>query len=66
MPTKKKKTPAKKKPAPKRLSNDEYHLLTLIAATERAITPQGTSIDDLFTQQLSRLQRELEALRAKQ
>jgi hypothetical protein len=62
---KKKKAP-RKKPAEKPTtptSRDEAWLEKLIALSEKQVTNQGTSIDELFTQQANRLRKELEELR---
>lgn len=45
--------------------NEEEHLERLLESTKRAITGSGDSIDELFTQQYARIEKELEALRNK-
>lgn len=45
--------------------NDEEHLMGLIAASRRAITGSGDSLDQLFEQQAVRIEKQLEALRNK-
>ncbi len=61
---KKKLKKTKKPPARVKIAEEEY-LERLIAATERAITSQGGSIDEFFSQQDSRLKKELQELRKK-
>ena len=60
---------AKKKPtktkSKRRMSPDEVHLLKLIEVSEKQITNQGLSLDELFTQQANRLKKELADLRKK-
>lgn len=65
---------AAKKKADKKMSfverfkipkNDIEHLEGLIAASRRAITGSGDSLDDLFEQQAVRIEKQLEALRKK-
>lgn len=58
----KKKKPANKKVRRHTISEEEY-LGTLIKFSKRAITKQGSSIDEFFTQQAERLERKLEELR---
>lgn len=63
-----KKKPLKKKPARKSApvkSDQELWLEKLIMLSEKNVTSQGTSIDELFTQQAARLRKELEELRKK-
>ena len=61
-----KKTPKKAPKAPVvKVSREEEYLLVLIAASERAITGQGSGVDEFFTQQANRLKRQLQDLRAK-
>jgi hypothetical protein len=62
----KKKVTKKKFKAPKRIrKTEEDRLMDLINASERAITTQGTVIDDIFKNQAARLRKELEELRLK-
>ena len=67
-----KKKPIKKKKAPKPTKRVKFvkrthgdWLLHLIKVSEDAITGQGTSIDEFFSQQAARLRRELEEWKAK-
>ena len=55
---KKKSTKLKRKVSP-----EEQYLSLLINVSERCITDQGTSIDELFTQQAARLRKRLEDLK---
>lgn len=62
----KKKSLTKKKPAKKVIfvkRTDEEYLENLIALSEKNVTSQGTSIDELFAQQAAKLRKELEELR---
>jgi hypothetical protein len=45
--------------------NDIEHHEALLRATERAITNQGTSLDELFSGQADRLRREIAELKKK-
>lgn len=45
--------------------NEEEHVQRLIDVTERAITKQGTAIDQLFIEQAARLRKELADLKRK-
>lgn len=58
MATKKKKTPAKKKLVTKINAREEF-LLLLIELSERQILPNQDSLNEVFSQQASRLKREL-------
>ena len=44
---------------------EEEYLERLILVSERAITKQGTAIDEFFEQQAARLRKQLEELREK-
>jgi hypothetical protein len=63
-----KKKPAKAKklsPSEKQARNrQEYHLNNLIIASERAITGQGSEIDQFFENQAERLKKELKEFKA--
>jgi hypothetical protein len=60
MATKKKSKVTKRKPEP---INQEQFLEKLIELSERSVTKQGTSIDQLFENQALRLKKQLEELR---
>ncbi|MCX9024628.1 MAG: hypothetical protein OIN85_00865 [Candidatus Methanoperedens sp.] len=60
----KKKKKAWKKPKTRPITQKEY-LQTLIQFSERAITKQGTGIDDFFANQAKRLKKELAQLNKK-
>lgn len=64
MPAKRKKPAAKKKRPAVKMDPNESYLLVLIAASERAITSQGTYVDQFFVDQTKRLKDKLEKLRA--
>ncbi len=53
---------SKKKQVQPRTNDQEEFLKTLIRYTERAITDQGSSIDELFTQQAVKLKKQLKEL----
>ena len=61
-----KKSPPKKKRAPKvrtQLDRDIDHVMALLANTERNITDKNTVIDQIFATQAERLRNSLKALR---
>lgn len=60
----KKKQPVAKKVVHVRISNEDW-LLHLIKVSENAVTGQGSSIDEFFTQQAARLKKQLQELRKK-
>lgn len=47
----------------KKVSPEERFLLILIEASEKAVTSQGTGVDEFFRQQANRLRGQLKALR---
>jgi hypothetical protein len=62
-----KKSSPKKAPKPpvRRKISDVEYLDILIAASRRAITGQGSGVDEFFEQQASRLEKQKEELLAK-